>query len=293
MMALREIFWQSIPATRVGVFSGRIKCPCEVQFWNAMEQFFQESSRKTLVDLGCGPGIKSLTLALAGAQVIGFDTRERSVRHAQENTRQIQTRYPQKTIQARFSCKDIERGIPEISDSSVDVVLFVEVIEHLANYDDVLTEILRILRPGGKVFVTTPNKTFHHKDPDEHVYGEKAYGHVREFDLGELVTAIEQAGLTISYKGYIHTRASTLLCRWIHPWMIRDHAFLQRKEHIDDIIGIRSLGFLQPLYNRFFFLISLIIAGYNTCIFPLLNRFVIPTTELTNGKTLFVVGTKT
>jgi SAM-dependent methyltransferase len=292
-MTLREIFWQSIPATRVGVFSGRIKCPCEVQFWNMLEKFFQDGSEKTLVDLGCGPGIKSLTLALTGAQVIGFDTRESSIRHAQENTRQIQAQYPQKTFRSQFFCKDIEQGIPEISDSSVDFVLFVEVIEHLVHYHDVLTEIRRILKPDGRVFITTPNKTFHHKDHDEHVYGEKAYGHVREFDLEELVIAVEQAGLAILYKGYVNTRTSTFLCRWIHPWMIRDHGFLQRKEHIDDVIGIRTLGFLQPLYNRCFFLISAIIAGYNRWIFPLLNRLVTPTTEITHGKTVFVVGTKT
>lgn len=292
IMALRNIFWHSIPPTRVGVFSGRIKCPCEVEFWDTIEPFFQNIAGKILVDLGCGPGIKSLTLAVQGAQVIGFDIREGSVCHAQENIRQTQEKHPQKSIQAQFYHKDIQQGISDLAESFADFVLFVEVIEHLVNYDIVLTEIQRILKPGGKVVITTPNKTFYHKEPDELVYGEKAYGHVCEFDIEQLVKVIEQAGLRILQKGYINTRTSTRLCRLIHPWMIRDHAFLQGKAHIDDVIGIRTLGFLQPLYNRLFFIISAVIAGYNKWIFPLLLRLVKPKAEVTDGKTILVVATK-
>jgi hypothetical protein len=74
--------------------------------------------------------------------------------------------------------------------------------------------------------------------------------------------------------------------------MIRDHGFLQQKEGIDDVIGIRSLGFLQPVYNTLFPLISLMIAGYNRLIFPLLYHFTKSSNSVSNGKTLFVVGTK-
>ncbi len=291
-MALRNIFWHSIPPTRVGVFSGRIKCPCEVQFWDIIEPFFQDITGKTLVDLGCGPGIKSLTLAISGVHVLGFDVRESSIRHARENTRQIKATHLKKLIQAQFYHKDIQQGISDIADASTDFVLFVEVIEHLVNYAKILTEIQRILKPNGKVVITTPNKALHHKKPDERVYGEKVYGHVRDFDLEELTTAIEQTGLRILKKGYINTRTSTRLCHWIHPWMIRDHGFLQGNAHIDDVIGIRTLGFLQPLYNRLFFLISAMLAGYNRFIFPLLTRLVVPRTEIKDGKTIVIVATK-
>lgn len=292
-MKFRDIFWHTIPPTRVGVFSGRIKCPCEPQLWDTVETLFPDVNGKTVVDLGCGPGIKSLTFATAGANVIGFDIRESSVQHARENLRQIRETHPGLAIHAEYHQQDLQGGIVSIPDASAHIVLLVEVIEHLTDYQTVLQEIYRILTPQGSVLITTPNKTLHQKEEDEHVYGEKAFSHVHEFDMHEFSTIVEQAGLTVTRKGYFNPPSVAYLCRLIHPWMIRDHGFLQRKEQIDDVIGIRTLTFLQPVYNTFFSLISLLISGYNTLLFPLLLRMVTPKPEAANGKTLFIVGTKT
>ena len=292
-MKLAEIFWHDLPATRLGEFNGRIKCPCEVEFWQIVESFFPEGHGKIVVDLGCGPGIKALTCAVAGAQVRGFDIRASSIRHAAENLRQTQARLPAKSLHVQFEQQDLQLGIAQISAHAVDVVLIVEVLEHLTNYAHILSEIYRILKPGGFVMLTTPNKDLHEKDADEAVYGEKAYGHVREFDLEELTTVVQQAGLTIHRRGYLNTPACKKLCRWIHPWMIRDHGFLQGRAHITgDVIGIRTLGFLQPVYNFAFPLISAVIAGYNRVIFPALRRLVASPSPDAPGLSLFVVATK-
>ena len=42
-------------------------------------------------------------------------------------------------------------------DNSFDIVYSIEVIEHLRNPYDFIKEIYRVLRPGGKIIVTTPN----------------------------------------------------------------------------------------------------------------------------------------
>lgn len=293
-MTLKNIFWNIIPPTRLGVFSGRIHCPCEVQFWDSMDRVFSDVRGKILVDLGSGPGVKALTFAAAGAKVIGFEARESAVGHARENVQQIRSQHPELSILAEFHQKDIEQGLSDIEDASVDIVLFIEVIEHLEGYATVLREIQRILRPGGKVVITTPNKHFQHneKEEGEHVYGEKAYGHVRDFDLEELSQEIRRVGLKPEFEGYVNSLKSTLFCRWIHPWMIRDHGFLQGKEQIEDVIGIRSLGFLQPVYNVFFPVITFFIKGYNRLIFPWLSRIANPSQRLENGKSLLTIVTK-
>ena len=48
---------------------------------------------------------------------------------------------------------------PELKENSFDIVFLTEVIEHLSDtyYDDTFNEIYRILKPGGKIIVTTPN----------------------------------------------------------------------------------------------------------------------------------------
>ena len=246
-----------------------------------------------MLDLGCGPGVKALTFALAGAHVTGVDARESAIAHARENMRQIRLKHDHKHLDAQFFQQNIEHGLSRIETASVDIVLFIEVIEHLEQYGRVLTDIQRVLKPGGHVIITTPNKHFpgNKAEHDEHVYGEKAFGHVRDFDLDELTGEMKRTGLHVTWQGYINPPISTAFCRWVHPWMIRDHGFLQHKEQIEDVIGIRTLGFLQPLYNRLFPLISLLIAGYNRLLFPILYRLAAPGIELKHGKTLLAIGT--
>ena len=293
-MAYRDMLWNMIPPTRLGEFSGRIKCPCETQFWDVMDEFFPKGAGSTLIDIGCGPGIKALTFALNGFRVVGFDIREREIGHARENARQTRAAHPDVRLDAEFFQHDLRNGLPQLADSSVDVALFVEVIEHLEHYRRVLREIFRVLKPGGSVIITTPNKHLHahEKGEDEAVYGEKAYGHVREFDLDELTEEIEQAGLRIRYRGYSNPPKVKTFCNLIHPWMIRDHGFLQGRAGIQDVIGIRTLGKLQPLYNLCFPLITEIIAGYNALIFPHLYRATKPALDVPTGRTLLVIGTK-
>src|SRR5712691_6360873 len=51
---------------------------------------------------------------------------------------------------------DLLRRLP-YNDASFDVVLLVEVIEHLENHRSALGELARILKPGGVLILTTPN----------------------------------------------------------------------------------------------------------------------------------------
>jgi SAM-dependent methyltransferase len=51
---------------------------------------------------------------------------------------------------------DLTRGLP-YPDRSFDLVLLTEVIEHLDNHRAALTEVARVLRPGGHLILTTPN----------------------------------------------------------------------------------------------------------------------------------------
>src|SRR5881296_1356992 len=49
------------------------------------------------------------------------------------------------------------RGIPPVRDESFDAVVATEVLEHLDEPGRMLSEATRVLRPGGRFFMTTPN----------------------------------------------------------------------------------------------------------------------------------------
>ena len=69
-----------------------------------------------------------------------------------------------------------------IEDESFDFVVSFQVIEHIPNDKQYVSEIHRVLRPGGKFIVTTPNiKTSITRNP----------WHVREYTIEELVNLLE------------------------------------------------------------------------------------------------------
>jgi len=74
-------------------------------------------------------------------------------------------KYLAESIEKRFgkldiedvNCDDLNTESLNIEDSSVDIILLCEVIEHIYNPDKILEECNRILKPGGKIVITTPN----------------------------------------------------------------------------------------------------------------------------------------
>jgi 2-polyprenyl-3-methyl-5-hydroxy-6-metoxy-1,4-benzoquinol methylase len=105
-----------------------------------------------VIDFGCGDGFISgiveaaCKTAMAGNPplVLGVDWAESAVKAAHGSG-------------VRVVRGSLERpGLP-LADSSADVVLMSEIIEHVVGTDGPLDEAWRILRPGGTLIVSTPN----------------------------------------------------------------------------------------------------------------------------------------
>ncbi|MCF2528242.1 class I SAM-dependent methyltransferase [Yinghuangia soli] len=102
----------------------------------------------TLLDLGCGDGHATARMArlLSGPQhrVIGVDWSETAL--ARARARGVQT------VRAA-----LDAGPLPFDDGAADIVVMSEIVEHLVDPDAAVAEAYRVLRPGGHLFLSTPN----------------------------------------------------------------------------------------------------------------------------------------
>ena len=97
-----------------------------------------------VLDVGCGTGEMAARLAEGGYEAWGVDIAEPMIRYACHRHKSGQ-----------FRVGDVER-IP-FDDNSFDAVVCLGVIEYLANDERALSEIRRVLKPGGSAVVSTPS----------------------------------------------------------------------------------------------------------------------------------------
>lgn len=98
--------------------------------------------RGTLVDVGCGRGALHGWLRDAYARYVGVDV----IRHEGFPT------------DGELVLMNLDSGQIPLPDAAADVVVCAETIEHVENPRLLMRELTRIARPGGYVFVTTPNQ---------------------------------------------------------------------------------------------------------------------------------------
>ena len=107
-----------------------------------------------VLDIGCGRGELAFQAAARGAEVTGIDFSESAIAIA--NSTLAQHEEPIRS-RVRFMC--VDAGKLDIPDSSIDCVFLIDVVEHISAHemDAVLSESARILKPGGRMVIYTPN----------------------------------------------------------------------------------------------------------------------------------------
>ena len=104
----------------------------------------------SVLDIGCGGGLLSEPMARLGAEVTGIDAAERNVAVAR-----LHAAGQELAIDYRATTAE---SLAE-SGSQFDIVLALEIVEHVADVDLFLRSCGRLAKPDGLVFLSTLNRT--------------------------------------------------------------------------------------------------------------------------------------
>ncbi|MGI9276983.1 MAG: bifunctional 2-polyprenyl-6-hydroxyphenol methylase/3-demethylubiquinol 3-O-methyltransferase UbiG [Endozoicomonas sp.] len=106
---------------------------------------------KKVVDVGCGGGILSESMALRGAEVTGIDMGEAPLSvarlHSLESDVQVNYR--------RITVEELAEEMP----GEFDTVTCLEMLEHVPDPESVIRACHKLLKPGGQIFFATLNRT--------------------------------------------------------------------------------------------------------------------------------------
>ncbi len=104
-----------------------------------------------LLDIGCGAGVLCEPLARLGATVVGADPGQTIIQAARLHAQQT-------GVDVDYRCATAE-ALAEAGER-FDVVLAMEVIEHVADWDVFLQRCAELVQPGGLMILSTINRTF-------------------------------------------------------------------------------------------------------------------------------------
>jgi 2-polyprenyl-3-methyl-5-hydroxy-6-metoxy-1,4-benzoquinol methylase len=131
-----------------------------------------------VVDVGCGEGYGPYLLAARAGEVVGYDVSELPLNAARK-------KYCPFADNLSFKIFD-GVTIPE-ADERCDLVTCFQTIEHVSDPKGLLTEIKRILKPQGRLVISTPNKATFSPDGELHPF------HLREYTVGEFNSFLEES----------------------------------------------------------------------------------------------------
>jgi 2-polyprenyl-6-hydroxyphenyl methylase / 3-demethylubiquinone-9 3-methyltransferase len=104
-----------------------------------------------IIDVGCGGGMVSEPMARLGARVTGLDASAENIGVARAHAASL-------GLEVDYQCRTVEELAAERPDA-FDVVLNLEVVEHVNDPKQFLVDAARLVRPGGLMIAATLNRT--------------------------------------------------------------------------------------------------------------------------------------
>ncbi len=198
-----------------------------------------------VLEVGCGEGYGSNLLSQYVEKVVGLDIDDKTIKHASN----------------KYSSENCifktYNGIKiPYKDNTFDAVVSFQVIEHIQDDENYVSEILRVLKQASPFILTTPNREYR-LDPGQRPWNRF---HVREYSASSLEDLLSSTFSDVTI------------------WGIRGNDGIQRieRERVEQILRINSL---DPLYLR-----NLIPEQFKPKIIALLKKIVVRNRNNQNKK---------
>lgn len=112
---------------------------------------FQPLSGRRVLDVGCGGGLLSEAMAAEGAQVTGIDLSEQLIDIARLHLLESGLKADYRVISAEAMAAEQPAGF--------DAVTCMEMLEHVPDPQAIVQACFDLLKPGGRLFLSTINRT--------------------------------------------------------------------------------------------------------------------------------------
>jgi 2-polyprenyl-6-hydroxyphenyl methylase/3-demethylubiquinone-9 3-methyltransferase len=111
-------------------------------------------SGKRVLDVGCGGGILSESMARRGANVLGIDLGDTPL-----NVAKLHALEAGVTIEyQKISTEDLARQMADNKSELFDVITCMEMLEHVPDPASIIASCATMLKPGGHLFLSTINR---------------------------------------------------------------------------------------------------------------------------------------
>lgn len=151
-----------------------------------------EITGKTILDVGCGTGSLDFYLAKRANSVTGIDISKNAIVACKRDAKTLGV-----SKKTAFYVRDISKRLMK---RKFDVVICLEVIEHIKNDKKLINNISKSLKKNGLLILSTPS----HNAPLYKMGFLKGFesrvGHLRRYNMKSIASEIKKTGLTIVHK---------------------------------------------------------------------------------------------
>lgn len=114
----------------------------KLRYEKLLDNFERHREKNAIIDIGCGAGYFMVSAAIRGWHVDGTEISEEAIKLVEKKGQ-------------RVICGDITSL--ELEKDKYDVATLFEFIEHTAEPENTIRRVKYIVRPGGLIYITTPN----------------------------------------------------------------------------------------------------------------------------------------